>query len=160
MDQTPRRASLPDPLTQEQRRDNMARIRARNTKPEMVVRRGLHARGFRYRLHVRGMPGSPDLVFPARRAVIFLHGCFWHGHDCALFKLPASNASFWEAKIGRNQVRDRAAIAALGGSGWRVLIIWECALRGPGRMSEAAMFDQVTAWLGGGPDLQELRGAT
>jgi DNA mismatch endonuclease (patch repair protein) len=80
----------------------MSRIRAKDTKPEMMIRRGLHARGLRYRLHVRQLPGRPDLVFPSRRAVVFVHGCFWHGHDCPLFKRPASRQEFWDAKIARN----------------------------------------------------------
>src|SRR5690242_5086167 len=99
----PRRSAIrDDPLTPLQRRLNMSRIRATDTKPELVVRRGLHALGLRFRLHDRKLPGTPDLVFAAARSVIFIHGCFWHGHDCALGVRPRSNAAFWGAKIGRN----------------------------------------------------------
>lgn len=121
---------MADVLTTEQRRLNMSRIRGKDTKPEMILRRGLHAMGFRYRLHRKGLPGKPDLVFPRYRAVIFVHGCFWHGHDCPMFKLPATRTEFWREKIVANQERDRAAIEALQAAGWRVLIVWECALRG------------------------------
>lgn len=158
MDPPPRRASLPDPLTREQRRRNMAGIRAQNTKPEMTLRRGLHKRGLRYRLHVRDLPGTPDLVFPTARAVVFVHGCFWHGHDCALFKLPASNTDFWETKITRNQVRDQLAVAALTESGWRVLTVWECSLRGRGHRPETELLAEVIGWLRGGSQRLEIAG--
>jgi DNA mismatch endonuclease (patch repair protein) len=147
-----------DPLTPDQRKRNMGSIRARNTRPEMIIRRGLHARGFRYRLHVRNLPGTPDLVFAGRRAAVFVHGCFWHGHDCSLFKMPASNGEFWEAKISRNQVRDRLVAEALIKAGWRILTIWECALRGPGRIPEAALFDQVSDWLMSGGERFSMTG--
>lgn len=108
----------------------MAGIRGKDTRPEMILRRGLHARGFRFRLHDRRLPGSPDLVFPGRRAVIFVHGCFWHGHGCHLFRLPATRQEFWRAKIEGNAARDALAEGALAADGWRVLSIWECALKG------------------------------
>ena len=109
----------------------MAGIRGRNTRPELVIRKALHARGFRYRLHVAGLPGKPDIVLPRFRAVIFVHGCFWHGHDCPLFRLPATRSEFWEAKISRNRERDREVLGALKTTGWRCLTVWECAIRGP-----------------------------
>ena len=111
----------------------MAGIRGTDTKPEMIIRRGLHALGWRYRLHVRGLPGKPDLVFPGRRAVIFVHGCFWHGHDCALFRWPATREEFWRAKISGNVARDARSRQQLLNMGWRVLDVWECTLRGKGR---------------------------
>lgn len=125
----------------------MSGIKSANTRPEMIIRRGLHARGYRYRLHVRSLPGTPDMVFPARRAVIFVHGCFWHGHDCSLFKLPATNSAFWEAKIAANQSRDVAAASALTQAGWRVLNVWECAVRGRYRQPLVVVLDQVARWL-------------
>jgi DNA mismatch endonuclease (patch repair protein) len=111
----------------------MSRIRGMGSKPELVLRRGLHARGLRFRVHCKELPGKPDLAFPRWRAVILVHGCFWHGHDCPMFKRPATHAKFWNAKIARNQERDREAVAALRAAGWRVLVVWECALRGPAR---------------------------
>lgn len=122
-----------DVLTPEQRRFNMSRIRSKDTKPELLIRRGLHAAGLRYSLHVRELPGRPDLVFPRYRAAIQIHGCFWHGHDCQLFRLPATRQAFWAAKIAGNQDRDRQTAAALQAAGWRLLIVWECALKGPTR---------------------------
>jgi DNA mismatch endonuclease (patch repair protein) len=134
---------MADVLTPEQRQLNMRRIRGRDTKPEMLVRRGLHARGLRYLLHDRKLPGRPDLVFPRYGAVVFVHGCFWHAHGCALSKLPATRQEFWNKKLAENAARDRRAIEALLADGWRVLVVWECALRGPGRR----MDDDVVAAL-------------
>ena len=119
-----------DVLTPEQRRLVMSRIRGKDTKPEMVLRRGLHGRGLRYRLHGAEMPGRPDMVFPRHQAVLFVHGCFWHGHGCSLFRWPKTRATFWRTKINRNMERDRDALAALKAHGWRALVVWECALRG------------------------------
>lgn len=129
----------------------MAGIRGKDTRPEMILRQGLHARGFRYRLHDRRLPGSPDLVFPGRRAVIFIHGCFWHGHGCHLFRLPATRREFWEAKIEGNRARDEATEAALLADGWRVLTIWECALKGRERLPVDEVLDQAANWLVNGP---------
>jgi DNA mismatch endonuclease (patch repair protein) len=122
-----------DVLTPQQRQLNMSRIRARDTRPEMAVRRGLHALGLRYRLHDRTLPGSPDLVFPRYRTAVFVHGCFWHVHGCAMSKWPATRPEFWQKKLGANAARDRRVLASLQTAGWRVLVIWECSLRGTGR---------------------------
>lgn len=130
-----------DVLTPEQRQRNMSRIRGRDTKPEMLLRRGLHAAGLRFRLHVRNLPGRPDVVLPRHHAVVLVHGCFWHGHDCTLFKLPATRSQFWADKIATNRSRDERDLAALLKAGWRVLTVWECSLKGPGRLPPA----QVTA---------------
>ena len=108
----------------------MRAVKARDTGPELIVRRLLFARGYRYRLHRADLPGKPDLVFPARRAVVFVHGCFWHGHACKRgARAPRRNADYWAAKIARNVARDAAAQAALAASGWRSHVVWECALR-------------------------------
>lgn len=139
----PPRTALPDPLTPEQRRLNMSRVRGKDTKPEMILRRGLHAQGLRYRLHARDLPGHPDLVFRSRRVVVFVHGCFWHGHNCALFKLPSTNSEFWEKKIQRNVQRDAETVSALLELGWRVVTVWECALRGPGRLTSDMLLHRV-----------------
>lgn len=136
----------------------MAGIRGKDTRPEMILRRGLHARGFRYRLHDRRLPGSPDLVFPGRRAVIFIHGCFWHGHGCHLFRLPATRREFWEAKIEGNRARDEAAGAALLAAGWRVLTIWECALKGRERLPVDEVLDRAADWLANGQIEETIAG--
>jgi DNA mismatch endonuclease, patch repair protein len=108
----------------------MSAVRSRNTAPEMRVRRFLHACGFRYRLHVRALPGCPDIVLPKFRTAIFVHGCFWHQHSgCAKARLPTSNSAFWADKLARNVARDRAAIYSLEQDGWRVLVVWECETR-------------------------------
>ena len=106
-----------DVLTPEQRQLVMSRIRSKNTKPEMLMRYGLHGRGLRYRLHEAGIPGKPDMVFPKYRAVVFVHGCFWHGHGCSLFKWPKTRAAFWKIKINRNMERDREVLVALKTAG-------------------------------------------
>ncbi len=123
----------------------MSGIRGKNTKPELIVRKALFAQGFRYRLHVKSLPGKPDVVLPKYRTVIFVHGCFWHGHDCRLFKLPASNRAFWRAKIRRNQENDRKAVRALRKDGWRVITVWECALRGPNRPDHRRLGSRLLA---------------
>ena len=125
----------------------MAGIRAKNTEPEMIVRRGLHAMGLRYRLHVRNLPGKPDLVFPKYRAVVFVNGCFWHGHECADFKWPKTREDFWREKIGHNKVNDSKNSVDLLARDWRTLVIWECAIK---RQKEAALldlFDRCQDWL-------------
>ncbi len=144
---TRREATRQDPLTPEQRQHNMSRIRSRDTRPEMLIRRGLHALGLRYRLHVRRLPGTPDLVFPRARAVIFVHGCFWHGHDCALGIKPKTNTEFWSAKITRNQTRDRLAIKELEGKGWRIAVVWECALKGRNRRPIECVLGELSAFV-------------
>lgn len=127
----------------------MAGIGPANTKPEMLIRRGLHALGYRYRLHVKGLPGKPDLVFPARRAVIFVHGCFWHGHDCALFRWPSSREEFWRAKIAGNIGRDQTVTAQLIDQGWRVLDVWECKLKGRERVPIGEVLSRCADFLEG-----------
>lgn len=124
---------MTDVLTPEQRRLNMSRVRSRNTRPEMLVRRGLHALGYRFRLHRRDLPGRPDLVLPSHRVALFVHGCFWHGHDCELFRLPATRSEFWARKISGNKARDQKALLELAARGWRTMIVWECAIRGGAR---------------------------
>lgn len=115
-----------DRLTKEHRSWLMSRVRGKNTKPEMIVRRLLHGQGYRYRLHRKDLPGKPDLVFGPRKKVVFVHGCYWHGHGCKIGGLPKSNVEFWEEKIRRNQERDEFARLALEKDGWSVLTIWQC----------------------------------
>lgn len=122
----------------------MRAVRSKDTAPELLVRRLAHRLGYRFRLHRGDLPGHPDLVFPGRRAVVFVHGCFWHGHDCARgARAPKANADYWTAKIGRNVARDEAAVAALQSSGWRVLVLWECQLK-----DSSALADRLQEFLG------------
>ncbi|WP_254440796.1 very short patch repair endonuclease [Ruegeria arenilitoris] len=125
----------------------MAAIRGFNTKPEIIIRRGIHARGFRFRLHDRNLPGRPDLVFPKHRSVLFVNGCFWHGHCCHLFKWPTTRKEFWRQKIGANVARDKVSKEALHNAGWRVGIIWECVLKGRHRRPVSDVLDDVSDWL-------------
>lgn len=129
---------MADKLTPERRSANMARIRSKNMKPEMAVRRSAHALGFRYRLHRRDLPGKPDLVFPARRKIIFVHGCFWHQHAdpaCKDARPPRSNIGYWGPKLERNIARDADARRKLEADGWDVLIIWECETKNAGALA-------------------------
>lgn len=116
--------------TPERRSRIMRAVKSRDTKPELAVRRLLHGLGYRYRLHREDLPGKPDLVFPARRKAIFVHGCFWHGHDCPRgARVPSRNRDYWTAKIARNRLRDRTTIARLADAGWDSLTVWECELK-------------------------------
>ena len=113
----------------EVRRRTMQAVKSKDTAPELLVRSLAHRMGYRFRLHRKDLPGKPDLVFPGRRKVIFVHGCFWHGHDCAHgARVPKNNRDYWTRKIARNQERDRAACAGLAHSGWTYLVVWECNL--------------------------------
>lgn len=125
----------------------MSGIRGKNTKPELLIRSGLHKRGFRFRLHVRSLPGKPDLVLRKHGAVIFVHGCFWHGHDCHLYRSPSSNARFWKQKIGRNRVNDTAQLESLRAMNWRVLNVWECAIKGRTRRDPETLLKAIERWL-------------
>ena len=136
----------------------MSGIRGKNTKPELMIRKALHARGFRYRLHC-DLPGKPDICLPKHHAVVFVHGCFWHGHDCHLFKWPSTRPEFWRTKIARNQDVDRAAEHSLLAAGWRVAAIWECALKGRSRLALEEVVDRCTDWLGSDRDRLIIRGS-
>lgn len=141
-----RKGALADTVDSQTRSRIMSRIRSRDTKPEMAIRRALHARGFRYRLHSRKVAGKPDLVLAGRRAVVFVHGCFWHRHPgCRHASTPSSRVDYWTAKFEANVARDARVREALLADGWRVAIVWECAMRGSGRVDMAA--DILAAWL-------------
>ena len=123
------------------RSEVMRRVRSKDTKPEMTIRRALHCTGYRYRLHAKHLPGKPDLVFASRKAVIFVHGCWWHGHSCKRGARAArNNADYWSAKMSRNIERDKAAKTALKQLGWRVLIVWECEVKNPKTMPRITRF--------------------
>ncbi len=136
----------------------MSGIRDKNTQPELAVRRGLHALGFRYRLHPKEIPGKPDLWLPRYSAAIFVNGCFWHGHDCSLFKLPGTRQKFWKTKIEKNRTRDARVEELLARRGLRQLDIWECALRGPGRIGLSETLVQTAEWLRGEDVRRTIRG--
>jgi len=125
----------------------MSGIRAKNTDPELQIRRALHAKGFRFRLHSVDVPGKPDMIFPKYRAAVFVHGCFWHGHDCPLFKMPGTRQEFWSAKIERNRARDRIVQDQLAQAGWRSMTVWECAIRGPNRLGLETTVQRIADWL-------------
>ncbi|WP_081077758.1 very short patch repair endonuclease [Burkholderia stagnalis] len=128
--------SIGVPLT---RSENMSRIRSKDTQPEMMVRRAFWAAGLRYRLHDKRLPGNPDLVFPGRNTVVFVHGCFWHCHEgCSNFRIPKTRTDWWAAKLARNKMRDIAVQAELETIGWRVIVIWECAVGDRAYLDELA----------------------
>ncbi|WP_306519897.1 very short patch repair endonuclease [Rheinheimera sp.] len=135
---------------------NMAAIKGKNSRPEMLVRRSLHQAGFRYRLHAADLPGKPDLVFPKYKAVIFIQGCFWHQHQCAMFHWPKSRTEWWRRKISANRVHDEAVQDKLRELGWRVLLVWECALKGKARYNTEQLLELISAWLRGGNSFSEL----
>ncbi len=137
---------MADVFSKEKRSWIMRQVKGRNTKPELVVRRWLHAHGYRFRLHRKDLPGKPDIVLPKHRTVVFVHGCFWHGHPgCKHAALPTSNREYWETKIGRNIDRDKRNRRELRKAGWRVVTIWECRTR-----DEAAMARTLRRGLGAG----------
>lgn len=125
---------MSDHLTIEQRHKNMAAVKSKDTKPEMVVRKYLWSRGFRYRVNNPRLPGHPDIVLRKYRTCIFVNGCFWHGHEgCKYFRMPKTNTEFWERKISRNRERDREEQKQLAGMGWHCITVWECELKGERR---------------------------
>ena len=138
----------------------MSGIHSKNTKPERQIRSALHRLGFRFRLNQSSLPGKPDLVFRKYKAVIFVHGCFWHGHECHLFKWPSTNISFWHGKIEQNRIKDAEVIDVLIAAGWRVMVIWECALRGKTQIGKfPIIIDNVSSWLSGSEaSFQEISG--
>ena len=147
-----------DVVSQETRSRMMAGITGKDTRPEVLIRQGLHARGFRFRLHQQDLPGKPDLVFASRRSVIFVNGCFWHGHGCHLFKWPSTRREWWRDKINGTRRRDRRAIRELTADDWRVLTIWECALKGKTRRPHETVINQVARWLDGKKPVHEITG--
>jgi len=136
-------AAMVDTLTPAQRSALMARIRGVDTKPELAVRRALHARGYRYRIHVRDLPGRPDLVFAKRRTAVFVHGCFWHRHGCSRTSTPKSHTDFWQSKFDANVERDQRNETRLAGDGWRVFVAWECEVEG-----DETLIPRLVAFLG------------
>lgn len=137
---------MADRLTPEARSANMSRVRNKNTKPELRVRSVLHRAGYRFRLHGRDLPGSPDIVLPKWRTVVLVHGCFWHGHEgCRRSKLPSTRADFWSGKVAKNRARDDAAQQSLEALGYRVVTLWECELK-----DESSILSRVNSVTGRG----------
>ena len=138
---------MADIVSPEVRSRMMSGIKGKDTKPELIIRKGLHKKGFRYRLHDKTLPGKPDIVFPKYKAVILTHGCFWHGHDCHLFKWPSSRKDFWKSKIYRNREKDIENHKELLKAGWRILTIWECSLKGKEKLDLEHILKMIIEWL-------------
>ncbi|RJQ18748.1 MAG: DNA mismatch endonuclease Vsr [Nitrospiraceae bacterium] len=139
----------------------MSGIRSKNTKAELEIRKNLFVSGFRYRLHDNRLPGKPDLTFPHYRAVIFIHGCFWHAHSCHLFKIPDTRSDFWKTKLKRNRRKDEETTEALRKLGWRILTVWECSFRGKGKkrgMEINRISVRIAKWLRSNSKQLEIRG--
>lgn len=144
-----------DVVSPKMRSEMMSGIRGKNTKPELLVRSLLFKAGYRFRLHRKDLPGTPDIVMPGRRIVIFIHGCFWHRHrDCSLARLPKSNAEFWKTKLSGNERRDQAKYCQLADLGWRVLVIWECVIRRQHDIDQ--LMASITRWVDSGGFFAEL----
>lgn len=134
----------------------MASVRGKDTTPELQIRKSLHQRGFRYRLHPKNLPGHPDLVLPKYRAVIFVHGCFWHRHGCHLSTTPKTRQEFWKEKFAANVERDRRVVEELRSAGWRVLTIWECSLKGKEKLGLEAVVAKIVDWLACGGVAEDI----
>lgn len=149
---------MADVMTPKQRSRCMAAVKGKDTKPEMIVRKYLFSRGMRFRVQVRKLPGNPDIVLPKYKTVIFVNGCFWHGHeDCKYFRLPKSNVEFWKEKIGRNIERDRESMQALFDLGWKVVRVWECELRNKANREETLnkIYTSITSPNGSGYSFED-----
>ena len=139
----------------------MAKVKGKDTKPEIEIRKRLFSLGYRYRLYDIKLPGKPDLVLPKYNAIIFINGCFWHVHDCKLFKWPSSNKRFWKKKLTRNREKDLENNEALKELGWRILVVWECSFRGAGKKREKeidVIIKKTVKWLSSGKRFLEIKG--
>lgn len=151
---------MTDNLDRATRSRTMSAVRSKDSGIELLVRSYLHKTGFRFRVHKKGLPGSPDLFLRRWRAAVFVNGCFWHGHDCGLFKAPTSNSDFWANKIRQNRQRDKRVVSTLSQNGFRVLVVWECAFRGREKIGIEAALSSITDWLRSSATLGEVRGST
>ncbi|MCU7863359.1 MAG: very short patch repair endonuclease, partial [Candidatus Thiodiazotropha sp. (ex Lucinoma borealis)] len=147
-----------DTVDQATRSKMMSRIRGKDTSPELLLRQGLYRNGFRYRLHSAAIPGKPDIVLKKYRALMFVNGCFWHGHECHLFKWPKTRPEFWKSKILGNRERDARSLENCRNLGWRVLIVWECALKGKNRQAPEKVIELVSDWITGTQSYGEISG--
>ncbi len=148
---------MTDVVDSQTRSRMMAGIQGKNTKPELLIRSYLHNNGFRYRIHSKKLPGKPDLVLNKYRAVIFVNGCFWHGHNCSLFKWPKTREDFWRNKITRNIENDQMNIDKLKSLNWRICIIWECSIKGANK-DISKVIKKIGRWLNGKSIYLEVRG--
>lgn len=148
---------MADTFSKKERSNLMSRIGSKNTKPEMKIRKGLHSMGFRYSLHDKNLPGKPDLKLPKYNTIIEINGCFWHGHDCTGFRMPKSRLDYWENKIEKNRSRDKKNINKLFEMGWRVLIIWECSMRGKYSQDLVGVLEKAKNWLLSDKEFGEIR---
>jgi DNA mismatch endonuclease (patch repair protein) len=135
----------------------MSKIKGKNTKPEKMVRSALHAEGYRFRLHRKDLPGNPDIVLPKYRAAIYVNGCFWHGHECPLFKWPRTREEFWRTKILENMHRDQKNYQKIMSMGWRVCVVWECSIRSRSYETQNASMQKLTEWLNAGSSFYEIQ---
>ena len=147
---------MADVVSPSKRSEMMSGIRGKDAKPELLIRRGLFKKGFRFRVHVSKLPGKPDIVLPKYKAVILVNGCFWHGHGCSLFKWPSTRVDFWRKKIGENRKHDAESLGALKMQGWRTLVVWECATKGKGRWPVERLLDAIEKWVLEGSDYSEI----
>lgn len=145
---------MTDVVDKQKRSEMMSGIQGKNTKPEVLVRSGLHRLGFRFRIHYSKLPGKPDIALPKYNALILIHGCFWHGHSCHLFKWPKTNRDFWREKIQLNRRRDQHHRQRYRELGWKTLVVWECALKGKLKRSLPAVLEEIAKWI---EDVQEDR---
>jgi len=150
---------MTDIVSPEVRSRMMSGIRGSNTKPELAIRKALHRRGFRYRLHSSSVAGKPDVVLSKHRATVFVHGCFWHGHDCPFYRPPKTRPDFWLKKINANRERDLRVGALLKDAGWRRLVIWECAIRGQSPKEVEKVAERAAKWINSSRGDAEIRGA-
>lgn len=149
---------MADTFSKSKRSELMSRIRSKNTKPEVWVRKTLHGQGFRYRIHDSSLPGKPDMKLKKHNAIIQIHGCFWHGHHCHLYRPPKSRTSYWEPKITRNRERDLKNNKLLLNKGWRLLIIWECALKGKTKLNDEILIQKIERWIASEQRFMEIEG--
>lgn len=149
---------MSDVVTKAVRSRIMSSIRNKNTRIELTIRKRLWARGFRYRLNDLKLPGKPDIVLPRYHALIFIHGCFWHGHDCPLFRIPKTRTAFWKEKINTNKRNDTKHLSTLEKLPWKVMIVWECALRGKTEKEIDNLVEKIARWLRKPTCNVELRG--
>jgi DNA mismatch endonuclease, patch repair protein len=147
---------LADVVSPSKRSEMMSGIKGKNTKPELILRRGLFRRGFRFRVHVSRLPGKPDIVLPKYKAVVLANGCLWHEHKCSLFKWPSTRPEFWRTKIESNKRHDAKSLEALKAQGWRVIVVWECSMKGKGRWPVDELLDSVAGWIRGGDVYSEI----